>query len=127
MKYLHNKIVKVQSSLGKVVSQLGNSGDVLVMDLDTFDLNKINLSLSDIEVVEEATEMTVESFYDQLANNYFFDDTIQELKTLDEGNKTDKLMSMTLNEAIRRNVFLVDLNEFDYDSFFFAIIKDYRL
>lgn len=124
--YLLNKIIKVGDSLGKVSSQLGNRGDVLIMDLSTYDLNKVNLSLEGLEVVE-GRESSVEDFYDELANNYYFDDTIQELKTLDEGNKTDTLMEMTLKEAVKRNVFLNNLNDFDYDSFFFNIIKDYRL
>lgn len=127
MKYLLNKIVKINNSLGKVVSQLGSSGDVLVMDTDTFDLVKVSSVLSDLEVVENGQESSVEDFYDLLSNNYFYDDTIQELKLLDEGNKTDKMMNMTVSEAIRRNVYLSNLDDFDYDKFFFNIIKDYRL
>lgn len=127
MKYLLNKIVKINNSLGKVVSQLGSSGDVMVMDEDTFDLVKVNSVLSDLEIVENGQESTVEDFYDLLSNNYFYDDTIQELKLLDEGNKADKLMDMTISEAVRRNVYLSNLDDFDSDKFFFNIIKDYRL
>lgn len=125
MKYLLNKLVKYNNSLAKVVSQLGSSGEILVMDVETFDLDKNNVSLSNLEVVE-GSESTVEEFYDSLSNNYFYDETISELKLLDENRKTDKLMSMTMNEAINRNVYLSDLNEFDYDTFFHNVVKNHQ-
>jgi hypothetical protein len=130
MGYVLNKIIKVNESLGKVISQMGTHGDVLVMDGETNDLNKINMDLSTAEVIEGARESSVEDFYDELANNYFYDDAIQEAKSnshdLSYGG-SEILMDMTVREAIQKNVFLSDLNEFDYDHFFYQIIKDYRL
>lgn len=130
MGYVLHKIIKVNDSLGKVISQMGSHGDVLVMDSETNDLNKINIDLSTAEVVEGARESSVEDFYDELANNYFYDDSIQEAKSnshdLSYGGP-EILMDMTIREAIKKNVFLSDLNEFNYDEFFYNIIKDYSL
>lgn len=130
MSYVLNKIIKVNESLGKVISQLGNHGDVLVMDPETSDLNKINIDLSAAEVIEGARESSVEDFYDELSNNYFYDDAIQEAKAnshdLSYGG-SEILMDMTIKAAVDQKVFLSDLNDFDYDRFFYNIIKDYRL
>ena len=125
--YYLNKIVKFQNSVGKVVSQLGTSGEISVMDSETLELNRVKQTLSELEVLENSHESTVEAFYDKLANNYFFDDAIQEMKTLQESGVSEKLMTMTVNEAIKQGVYLSDLDDFDYDSFFYPIFKDYRL
>lgn len=127
MAHLLNKIVKIGNSLGKVVAILGDTGEVRIMDIDTCDLNKMFIKLQDLEEVPEGKESSVEAFYEQLANNYFYDDTIQEIKFLKESGGADKLASLTLAEAAQKKTFLYDLNDFDLDTFFSKIIKDYRL
>lgn len=128
MKYMHGKIVKINNSIGKVKTQLGKIGDVEIIDDDVFEIITLhNQDLSNLEILENASEETCEAFYDKLSNNYFFDEMIQEFKVLDTNNITEKLMSSLISEAMRQNVFLSDLNDFEYDEFFYNVYKNYQL
>lgn len=127
MSRLIDRIVLLNAVIfGKITSQVGKTVKILAVDEETFELVSIEDHNGNIEILPDAREMTCEDYYDELQNRCFFDNSIQEIKTLDEQSATDRLMEEMLLEAKKKEVFLKDLNDFDYDRFFFNIIKNYR-
>jgi len=122
MKVILNSIVKIQDRLGKVIAQNGSMCDILIMDLETFDLEKkMGISSHELEVLENGKETSFEDYFD--SND--FDAFIQDLIFSHENGQTDKLMSHILHNAVAKDTFIFDLNEVDYDKILYSFIKDY--
>ena len=124
MKSILNSIVTIQDRLGKVVAQNGSVCDVLLIDLETFDLEKKQgIPASDLKILESGKETSFEDYFD--SND--FDAYVQDLIFSQENGQTDKLMSHILHHAVKNETFIFDLNEVDYDKILYSFIKDYSL
>ena len=124
MKVILNSIVKVQDRLGKVIAQNGSTCDILIMDLETFDLEKkMDIPSHELEVLDHGKETSFEDFFD--SND--FDSFVQELIFSHENGQADKLMDHVLNNAFAQETFIFDLNEVDYDKILYSFIKNYSL
>lgn len=123
---LHNRIVKIGENLGKVVHQFDDSIEVLLMDYETCDYVKVNTTVDKVKVSDNFRDLTIDEFVLELENEYHFDDLIEEIKLVRDFGGSDKLLSETVIQAKKNNVYLNDLIDFDYDKLFYEIIKNYR-
>ena len=102
--------------------------NVLVQDANTFTHLPMPISKKELVKVDHVKELTCEDFFDSLLNKYFFDDIIQDAIMTQEKTKGIKnMMGSLIEEANNQNVWLKDLHDFDYDTVFFDVIKNYQL
>lgn len=125
MKALVNKIVRLKQdeSLGLVKSQMAQDLEITAINAEMQEsITLHHLSLDDVEEVENAKIMTLEEFAEEINNNYYYDEMLSEMKRYREAD-TDKLFTLTLKEAQKRGVYISDVNEADYDRFFYSLYQ----
>lgn len=124
-----SKFYKYQDNIAKENSDvvMNSAISVLVQDPNTF--THLPMPVSKKELVSvEVKESKFEDFFDILDNEDAFSNIIQEAITLHDRSKGVKnMMGLVVEEANDRNVWLTDLHDYDYETNFFKIIKDYRL
>jgi hypothetical protein len=124
---LLGRVVRVNNLLGKIVSEVADSVDVLLMDTETNDYVKKNYKISEIEIDEDLRDLTIEEFVTELDDGYYLDDKIEEIKLLGDMGGSETLLNEVMRYVIKaKNVYIKDLVDFDYDVYFSERIKNYR-
>jgi hypothetical protein len=123
MKILLNKYVKFNYEgnlvLGQVLSQLGDSVDIKVMDSDELSYIKvINIKIKELEEVH-VKELMTEDFINKLYHENFYENI---LDIIDKQNIEESFLEETIKKAIEDNFYLTNLDEVDSEHIFGEII-----
>lgn len=113
--------VKSDGSFGKKL----DNGQVRFMDRE-----EIAYKLENDQNLEETDgkEMTCEDYCQFLENHHYFDNSIQEARqTRETSGISVKLMQRMIDAANKQNVFLTDIQDFDFQTHFTKMNEAFQL